>query len=74
MIHLVDNYLIFKGARVLKESLESLDTAHPRVLLRQLGVLAEKMGGSSGGVYSLLFTGAANAFMVSFDVFFLIIL
>jgi len=52
-----------QGARVLKESLESLDTAHPSVLLRQLGVLAEKMGGSSGGVYSLLFTGAANAFM-----------
>ena len=50
---------------MLADSLPTLDTAHPRVLLRQLGVLAEKMGGSSGGVYSLLFTGAAKAFMVS---------
>jgi len=59
-----------QGARVLADSMGTLDTAHPRVLLRQLGVLAEKMGGSSGGVYSLLFTGAAKAFMdhVSGDV------
>ena len=50
---------------MLGEALATLDTVHPRVLLTQLGVLAEKMGGSSGGVYSLLFTGAAKAFMVS---------
>ena len=37
---------------------------HPWALLQQLGVAAEKMGGSSGGVYSLLFTAAASAFQV----------
>lgn len=52
-----------QGAKALSDALPTLDTAHPWVLLRQLGVLAEKMGGSSGGVYSLLFTGAAKAFM-----------
>ena len=46
------------------EALPSLDTVHPWVLLQELGELAEKMGGTSGGVYSLFFTGAARAFQV----------
>ena len=44
--------------------LSGLDVVHPLILLQQLGDLAEKMGGSSGGVYSLLFTAAARAFQV----------
>ena len=51
------------GSGVL-ECLDELDMEHPWALLQQLGVAAEKMGGSSGGVYSLLFTAAASAFQV----------
>ena len=32
---------------------------------RRLGSLAERMGGTSGGIYSLLFTAAARAFQVN---------
>jgi len=50
------------GAKGVLECLDELDMEHPWALLQQLGVAAEKMGGSSGGVYSLLFTAAASAF------------
>jgi len=51
-----------RGARALLTGLARLSVERPAVLLQQLGVLSESMGGSSGGVYSLLFTGAASAF------------
>jgi len=50
------------GAKALLEAVPELNLSHPWILMQQLGNLCEKMGGSSGGVYSLLFTGAANAF------------
>jgi len=50
------------GAKAILEALPTLEVAHPYVLLQELGSLCEKMGGSSGGVYSLLFTGGAGAF------------
>jgi len=58
------------GAKAILAGLSGLDVVHPLILLQQLGDLAEKMGGSSGGVYSLLFTAAARAFQdeVSGDV------
>merc|ERR1711973_245971 len=56
-----------RGARALLDALPKLRVDQPGVLLQQLGVLSESMGGSSGGVYSLLFTGAARAFQESTD-------
>lgn len=50
------------GVKAILEALPTLDIRHPWVLLQELGVLCEKMGGTSGGVYSLFFTGAARAF------------
>ena len=36
--------------------------SRPLTLLSQLGTLCETMGGSSGGIYSILLTTAAGAF------------
>jgi len=50
------------GAKAILAALPTLELAHPHVLLQELGILCQEMGGSSGGVYSLLFTGGAGAF------------
>ena len=50
------------GARALQTALAGLSLAHPLALLQELASLAESMGGSSGGLYSILLTSAASAF------------
>ena len=50
------------GARAVQASLSSLSLAFPLSLLQELAGLAENMGGSSGGLYSILLTTAATAF------------
>jgi dihydroxyacetone kinase len=50
------------GARALQAALPSLALAHPLALLHELAGLAEGMGGSSGGLYSILLTAASRAF------------
>ena len=39
-----------------------LSLAHPLALMHELASLAENMGGSSGGIYSILLTSAGRAF------------
>jgi len=53
------------GARAIQAALPSLSTAHPLALMQELASLAENMGGSSGGIYSLLLTSAGRAFQDS---------
>ena len=48
--------------RPLQAALPSLSLAHPLALLSELATLAENMGGSSGGIYSILLTTASRAF------------
>ena len=48
--------------RSLQAALPSLSLAHPLALLSELAGLAENMGGSSGGIYSILLTTASRAF------------
>ena len=50
------------GAKAVKAALPGLSLAHPLALLQELASLAEAMGGSSGGIYSILLTSAASAF------------
>ena len=50
------------GARAVKAALPGLSLDHPLALLQELASLAEAMGGSSGGIYSILLTSAASAF------------
>ena len=50
------------GAKAIKAALPMLSLAHPLALLQELADLAENMGGSSGGIYSILLTSAASAF------------
>ena len=50
------------GARAIQAALPSLSLAHPLALLHELASLAESMGGSSGGLYSILLTAASRAF------------
>ena len=50
------------GARALQAALPGLTFSRPLQLLAELAALAEQMGGSSGGLYSLLFTAAGRAF------------
>ena len=51
-----------KMMRPLQAALPSLSLAHPLALLSELATLAENMGGSSGGIYSILLTTASRAF------------
>merc|ERR1712032_979277 len=46
----------------IQATLPSLSLAHPLALLSELAGLAENMGGSSGGIYSILLTTASRAF------------
>merc|ERR1719435_174816 len=50
------------GARAVQAALPALTLHHPLVLLGELASLAENMGGSSGGIYSILLTSASRAF------------
>jgi len=50
------------GAKAIQAALPSLSLAHPLALLSELAGLAENMGGSSGGIYSILLTTASRAF------------
>jgi len=50
------------GAKAILSALSSLSCSHPLALLSQLASLAENMGGSSGGIYSILLTSAGRAF------------
>merc|ERR1711915_809402 len=50
------------GAKAILSALSSLSCSHPLALLSQLASLAENMGGSSGGIYSILLTSAGKAF------------
>jgi len=58
------------GAKKIKAALDesSLSVGHPLALLQELASLAENMGGSSGGIYSILLTSAASAFQGRDDV------
>ena len=42
--------------------MSKLSHAHPLALMHELASLAENMGGSSGGIYSILLTSAGRAF------------
>ena len=48
--------------KLSQAALPSLSLAHPLALLSELAGLAENMGGSSGGIYSILLTTASRAF------------
>ena len=50
------------GARAIQAALPGLSCSFPLSLLQELAGLAENMGGSSGGIYSILLTSAATAF------------
>lgn len=50
------------GARSIKDAMSTLSFSHPLALFQELASLAENMGGSSGGIYSILLTSAASAF------------
>ena len=50
------------GARAIQAALPRLSCSRPLSLLQELAGLAENMGGSSGGIYSILLTAAACAF------------
>merc|ERR1719352_2191166 len=50
------------GAKAIQAALPSLSVGHPLALLSELASLAENMGGSSGGIYSILLTTASRAF------------
>ena len=52
----------FLRARAIQAALPGLSCAFPLSLLQELAGLAENMGGSSGGIYSILLTAAATAF------------
>ena len=48
--------------KLSQAALPSLSLAHPLALLSELAGLAENMGGSSGGIYSILLPSASRAF------------
>jgi len=50
------------GAKSIQQAMSTLTLGHPLALLQELASLAENMGGSSGGIYSILLTSAASAF------------
>ena len=52
------------GAKAMKNALNSgsFSLGHPLALLQEIAILAENMGGSSGGIYSIFLTSAASAF------------
>jgi len=53
---------IAAGAKAIQASLPKLSLSHPLALMHELASLAENMGGSSGGIYSILLTSAGRAF------------
>ena len=50
------------GAKAIQAAMSRLPHAHPLALMHELASLAENMGGSSGGIYSILLTSAGRAF------------
>jgi len=50
------------GAKAIQAAMPKLSLAHPLALMHELASLAENMGGSSGGIYSILLTSAGRAF------------
>merc|ERR1712013_4679 len=50
------------GAKAIQAAMSKLSHAHPLALMHELASLAENMGGSSGGIYSILLTSAGRAF------------
>jgi len=50
------------GAKAVMDALPELSLAHPLALLNQLSSIAENMGGTSGGIYSILLTAGSRAF------------
>jgi len=50
------------GAKAIQTAMPKLSHAHPLALMHELASLAENMGGSSGGIYSILLTSAGRAF------------
>jgi len=53
---------IAAGAKAIQAALPKLSLSHPLALMHELASLAENMGGSSGGIYSILLTSAGRAF------------
>lgn len=50
------------GAQAIQAALPTLSLEHPLALLHELASCCENMGGSSGGIYSILLTSASRAF------------
>jgi len=50
------------GAKAIQSAMSKLSHAYPLALMHELASLAENMGGSSGGIYSILLTSAGRAF------------
>lgn len=50
------------GAKAIQAAMSRLPHAHPLALMHELASLAENVGGSPGGIYSILLTSAGRAF------------